>query len=384
MPLISREGYLGQVLRLLRTNRVVALLGARQVGKTTLAKQVANRFAATFFDLENEEDLARLAEPMRALAPLSGLVVLDEVQLRPELFPTLRVLADRPRGARFLVLGSASGDLLQQSSESLAGRIAFLELPPLGPGEVAQKDIDRLWLRGGFPRSFVAPALEVSLQWRQDFIKTFLGRDIPRLGIRIPSPTLQRFWSMLAHVHGQILNWSELGRSMGVTDHTVRGYVDLLAATFMVRQLQPWHENISKRQVKAPKLYLTDSGLLHSLLGIRDQRQLEGHPKVGASWEGFCVDAVARHLGAAERECFFWATHTGAELDLLVVRGNKRLGFEIKFTAAPRLTPSMRSAVSDLKLGRLTVIHAGQHTFPMSEGVMAVAMRDLPHQVKRL
>jgi hypothetical protein len=376
---IRRDAHVNAVRRLLAGNRVVALLGARQIGKTTLAGQVAAAVGATVarYDLESSRDQARLEDPLLALEPLRGLVVLDEVQRRPEIFPTLRVLADRPRGARFLVLGSASPELLRQSSETLAGRIAFHNLAGFDLSEVGPSRAAELWLRGGFPRSFLAPTLSASGQWRRAFIDTFLERDLPQLGVRVPGTTMRRFWSMLAHVHGQILNWSELGRSMGVTDATVRHYVDVLASTFMVRVLPPWHENISKRQVKAPKLYLRDSGLLHALLDIDSARHLDGHPKVGASWEGFCIESIVARLGARVDQCYFWATHGGAELDLLVAAGPRRFGFEIKRTVAPHVTPSMRAAMADLKLDQLSIVHAGSETFPVGEGIRALALSRL-------
>lgn len=377
--MIRRASNLRQVSRLLKSNRVVALLGARQVGKTTLARSLfeAHRGPKSYFDLENADDLARLAEPMQALSTLKGLVVLDEVQRRPELFPTLRVLADRPRGARFLVLGSASPHLLRQTSESLAGRIAYHGLSGLGLDEVGVDKLQALWLRGGFPRSFLARTAEDSARWRRDFIRTFLERDLPQLGVSTAATAMRRFWQMLAHLHGQTMNWSELGRSMGVTDHTVRNYLDLLVGTFMVRQLQPWHENISKRQVKAPKIYVADSGLLHSLLDLETSHQLTGHPKVGASWEGFCLEQLVRHLGARDDQCYFWGTHAGAELDLLVISRGKRYGFEFKYSSAPKVTPSMRNAIESLKLDSLEVVHAGQHTFPMAERIRGLSLHRL-------
>jgi hypothetical protein len=355
------------------------LLGARQVGKTTLARQVARSYGASvaFFDLESSRDLAKLADPMLALEPLRGLVVLDEVQRRPDIFPTLRVLADRRRGARFLVLGSASPGLLRQTSETLAGRIAFHHLDGLSLREVGSRRASDLWLRGGFPRSFVARILGASLRWRRDLVSTYLERDLPQLGIRVPSTTLLRFWTMLAHVHGQILNWSELGRSMAVSDATIRHYVDVLASTFMVRMLPPWHENLSKRQVKAPKIYVRDSGILHALLDIETMHALEQHPKIGASWEGFCVESLIAQLGARPEQCYFWATHAGAELDLLVVAKGRRRGFEIKRTVSPRVTPSMQVALHDLKLDSLDVIHAGQDTFPLARKIRAVSLSRL-------
>jgi hypothetical protein len=358
---------------------VVAIVGARQVGKTTLAREVARSFVGQkeHYDLEDPRDLARLADPMLALDSARGLVVLDEIQQRPDLFSSLRVLADRPRGARFLVLGSASGDLLRQGSESLAGRIAWHELPPFGLEEVGVERGELLWLRGGFPRSFSARTASASAQWRRDFVRTFLERDVRRMGIEIPPAALGRFWTMLAHWHGQTMNWSDLGRSMGVSDHTVQHYVDLLEATFMVRKLKPWHENLSKRQVKAPKVYLRDSGLLHTLLGIADRRELERHPKVGASWEGFCIETAIRAAGARAEECHFWGTHAGAEVDLVIVRGQQRLGFEVKRSTAPAVTPSMRLALEDLGLDRLEVIHAGDRSFPLAAKIRAVSWRRL-------
>jgi predicted AAA+ superfamily ATPase len=384
--MISRSQHRARVHRLLERNRVVALLGARQVGKTTLARELARAWKtpAHFFDLEDPRDLARLADPMLALGRLRGLIVLDEIQRRPELFPILRVLADRPRPAKVLVLGSASGDLLHQSSESLAGRIAYHELPPLSLSEVGTASLDRLWLRGGMPRSFAARTLADSAQWRRDFVRTFLERDIPQLGVRVASGSLLRFWTMLAHWHGQTMNWSELGRAMGVTDHTVRAYLELLEETFMVRLLPPWHENLAKRQVKAPKAYLRDSGLLHTLLDIGDLRQLERHPKVGASWEGLCLDTLIQHLGARRDECFFWGLHSGPELDLLVVRGTQRRAFEIKRTTTPSVTPSMRAAVGALGLRSLDVVHAGEGTFPLAQGIRAVSIEDVLTEIAPL
>jgi hypothetical protein len=377
--MIERPHHVAWVRRLLSEQPVVALLGARQVGKTTLARQVAQAYGdgVAFFDLESSRDLAKLADPMLALEPLRGLVVLDEVQRRPDIFPTLRVLADRRRGARFLVLGSASPELLRQTSETLAGRIAFHHLDGLSLREVGSRRASDLWLRGGFPRSFMARTLGTSLRWRHDLVSTYLERDLPQLGIRVPSTTLLRFWTMLAHVDGQILNWSELGRSMAVSDATIRHYVDLLASTFMVRVLPPWHENLSKRQVKAPKIYIRDSGILHALLDIETMHALEQHPKIGASWEGFCVESLIAQLGARPEQCYFWATHAGAELDLLVVAKGRRRGFEIKRTVSPRVTPSMQVALHDLKLDSLDVIHAGQDTFPLARKIRAVSLSRL-------
>ncbi len=380
MATIRRPFQLGHVVALLRRHPVVAIVGARQVGKTTLARQVASRRAGStaFFDLEHPGDVARLADPMLALAPLRGLVVLDEIQRRPDLFPVLRVLADRPRTpARFLVLGSAAPDLLRQSSESLAGRIAYHELGGLALDEVGAKGATRLWRRGGFPRSFVAASDPASAEWRREFIRTFLERDVPQLGIGIPSTTLRRFWTMLAHCHGQFWNASEFGRAFGVADTTVRRYLDALTATFVVRQLLPWQANLRKRQVKAPRVYVADSGLLHTLLEIERAGDLEKHPKVGASWEGFVINQIIALLRVRPDQCFCWRTHTGAELDLLIVRGRERLGFEVKRSTTPALTPSMRSSLADLALDRLDVVHAGDATFPLAPRVRAVPLARL-------
>ena len=385
--MIERVQELATLRRLLQRHPVLGIVGARQVGKTTLARSfiAGTKGPSSFFDLENPEDLARLSDPMLALKGLKGLIVIDEIQRLPNLFPVLRVLVDRPKPtARFLVLGSASPDLLRQSSETLAGRIVYHELRGFSLDEVGAENYIRLWLRGGFPRSYLTRSHVESDDWRREFIRTFLERDLPQLGIAIGSTTLRRFWTMVAHYHAQIWNSSEFARSFGVADTTIRRYLDLLTSALVIRQLPPWHENLSKRQVKAPKVYVTDSGLLHSLLNIRLLEDLERHPKVGASWEGFVLEQVIRRLGARTDEYFFWATHGGAELDLLVVRGRQRLGLEIKRTSSPRVTPSMRNALSDLKLQRLDVIHAGEDTFPMDKRVRAVAFPRLLKDLKPL
>ncbi len=372
---------------LLEQNPVVALLGARQVGKTTLARMLAEGRdgTTTRFDLEDPDDLARLAEPKLALGGLDGLVVIDEVQRRPDLFPVLRVLVDRPsQSARFLLLGSASPELLRQGSETLAGRIAFHDLDGFDLDEVGIARADTLWLRGGFPRSFLAPADESSAAWRREFVRTFLERDLSQLGVQVPSTTLHRFWSMLAHYHGQIWNAAELGRALGVAGSTVRRYLDLMCGTFVVRVLQPWHENLAKRQVKAPKVFVADTGLLHTLLGIATQEDLVRHPKVGASWEGFVLREVVRQIGARPEECFFWATHAGAELDLLVIRGGRRRGFEIKRTTSPSVTRSMHVALEALGPERLEVIHAGEHSFSLRDRIRAVAFERLSDDLEPL
>ncbi len=374
--MLRRLAHLAALQRLVPRYPGGAILGARPVGTTTLARQLVKRRRepVTFFDLENPADRALLADPLLALQDRRGLVVLDEIQRQPEIFPVLRVLSDRkPLRARFLVLGSASPALLRQSSESLAGRIAYHELSGFSLDEVGSSNLGRLWLRGGFPRAYLASSLGASAEWRRLFIRTFLERDLPQLGITIPSATLYRFWSMLAHYHGQIWNSSEFARSFGVSDTTVRRYLDTLTSTFVVRQLQPWIANLHKRQVKSPKVYLADCGLLHTLLDLDTLEQLERHPKVGASWEGFLLGLVVRLLGLRSDQCFFWATHAGAELDLLVVRGEKRFGFEFKRTTTPQLTRSMASALEDLDLVRIDVVHAGDRTFPLAKKVRAVS-----------
>jgi len=340
--------------------------------------------AVARFDLEDPDDLARLAEPKLALGALNGLVVIDEVQRRPDLFPILRVIVDRPNArVRFLILGNASPNLLRQGSETLAGRIAFHDLDGFALDEVGTEQSDALWLRGGFPRSFLASTDTDSAAWRREFVRTFLERDLALLGSQVSSEILHRFWSMLAHSHAQIWNAAELSRALGVAGTTVRRYLDLLIGALVIRALPPWHENLGKRQVKSPKVFVADTGLLHTLLGIDTRDALVRHPKVGASWEGFVLREVVRQTGARPEECFFWATHAGAELDLLVVRGSRRLGFEIKRTSSPSATRSMHFAQETLNLERLDLIHAGEHTFPLRDRIRAVAFgrlgRDLEH-----
>jgi len=361
----------------------VGIIGARQVGKTTLAGMLADQWQGRthHFDLEDTEDLARLSDPMLALKPLDGLIILDEVQRLPEVYPILRVLIDRHQGnRRFLILGSASPALLQQSSESLAGRIKYHRLSGLGLDEILPEQSQQLWTRGGFPSSFLAGTDKASLEWRKAFISTFLERDLPQLGITVSAARMRRFWNMLAHYHGQIWNASEFARSFGVADTTVRQYLDRLTDALVVRQIQPWHENISKRQVKSPKVYICDSGLVHALLNLSSLAEIEGHPKSGATWEGFIIEQLIRLMEADESECFHWATHAGAELDFLHVRGLTKTGFEIKRTVAPKVTKSMRIALEDLGLNRLYVIHAGDHSYPMAEKIQAVSCSEI-HKV---
>ena len=381
--MLDRPQRLDQICRALKRSRVVALIGPRQCGKTTLARLVVPSDSANYFDLEDLVSLTQLAEPMTALSGLRGVVVIDEVQRRPDLFPVLRVLSDRkPLPARFLILSSASPALLKQSSESLAGRMEIISLSGLSLAEVGAKAFNRHWLRGGFPRSFLARSQADSQAWRRGFIQTVLERDVPQLGMAIPASALLRFWTMLAHYHGNIWNAAEPARSLGVSVPTVRRYLDLLSGLFMTRQLAPWHENLSKRQVKAPKVYLRDSGLLHQLLGIRSLRELLAHPKCGASWEGYVVEQTLETV--QPDEAYFWATHTGAELDLLLFKDGRRLGVEIKRTDAPALTPSMRIALRDLQLDYLTVLYPGSLRYELAERVSVVPFATLAEGVDAL
>jgi len=377
--MIPRPRYLDQLGIAAGRSPVTALLGPRQCGKTTLARIFGLGKDAAYFDLESQPDLKRLQNPELVLGPLQGLVILDEIQVLPELFRTLRVLADRSDTlCRFLILGSASPYLIKNVSESLAGRVEFVELSGFDLLEAGGGVVEKLWFRGGFPRSFLADSDEDSLAWREGFIRTFLERDIPQLGITIPAAGMRRFWTMLAHYHGQIWNASEIARSMGVTGKTVRSYLDILTGTYMVRQLQPWHENIRKRQVKAPKIYLRDSGLLHSLLDLNDYRQLMGHPRLGASWEGFAVEQILNSFGP--KGAYFWATHSGAEIDLFFLHRGQRYGFEIKFNEAPSVRKSMRVALNDLKLDHLWVIYPGRHRYPVDDKIKVMPLGSI-HEV---
>lgn len=355
---------------------MAVLTGPRQAGKTTLARELLSEDAPGYFDLEDPLSLARLEEPRTALEPLRGLVVIDEVQRRPDLFPVLRVLADRRKvPARFLILGSASGDLLRQSSESLAGRMERIEIGGFTLAEIGAESAARLWRRGGFPRAFLARSEADSVAWRKAFVQTLLERDLPQWGVRVPATALLRFWTMVAHYHGQTWNAAEPARALGVDLSTSRRYLDLLTDALMVRQLQPWHANLSKRQVKSPKVYVRDSGLLHQLFGLETEKAVLSHPKVGASWEGFVVEQIL----AAEPhdEAYFWATHQGAEIDLVLRRGDRLLGVECKRADAPRVTPSIRIAIEDLGLDRVAVIYPGAKRFALTERVEAVPLNTL-------
>jgi len=369
--MIKREKLKHLVRNALKRSRAVALLGPRQCGKTTLAREFVENTSPNYFDLEDPESLARLSNPNMALGQLRGLVVIDEVQRRPDLFPVLRVLLDRkPLPARFLILGSASPDLLRQSSESLAGRLELMVMDGFGLEEAGFRNYSRLWVRGGFPLSFLARSDADSFMWRKNFIQMFLERDLRRQGISIPSIALHRFWTMLAHSHGQIWNAAEPARSLGLSQPTVRHYLDILSGVFMVRQLQPWHANIKKRQVKAPKIYIRDTGILHALLGLKTESELLGHPRCGASWEGFVLEEVIRSV--RPDDVYFWATHNGAEIDMVFSKDGSLYGVECKRADAPGMTPSIMRALEDLKLRRAAVIYPGLRRYSLHKQVEVV------------
>ena len=374
--MLDRLALHAEVRAALGRSPAVALIGPRQVGKTTLARSLLGFSSPQYFDLEDPQVEAQLAEPLTALRDLSGLVVIDEVQHAPDLFKVLRVLIDRPDApARFLLLGSASPALLRQTSESLAGRIEVIETGGFTLDETGAANGAKLWWRGGFPRSYTAANDGDSRIWRREFVRTVVERDLPQLGFGAPAPAIHRFWSMLAHYHGQTWNAADPARSLGVNESTVRRYLDWLTQAFLVRQLQPWFENLGKRQVKAPKVYVRDSGLLHELLGIENPDALARHPKSGASWEGYALDQVLRI--AHPDEAYFWATHAGAELDLLMFRNGRRIGVEFKRADAPSMTPSMRAALADLRLDALYVVYPGTRRYRLSERAEAVPLSAL-------
>jgi predicted AAA+ superfamily ATPase len=374
--MVRRNSLLSALNNALTRSRVVLLVGPRQSGKTTLARELLDEDSINYFDLEDPDSLARLDEPMTALRPLNGLVVIDEIQRRPDLFPILRVLADRKgTPARYLILGSASGNLMRQTSQSLAGRMERIVISGFSLAELGSESEQQLWLRGGLPLSFLAESDSDSLAWRKNFIQTLLERDFPQWGVRVAATALQRFLSMVAHYHGQVWNSAEPARALGVSESTTRRYLDLLTDAFMMRQLQPLHANLKKRQVKSPKIYVRDSGLLHQLLGIESMKSLYSHPKIGASWEGFIIENVL--MRELYDEVFFWATHQGAEIDLILRRGDTLYGVECKRADAPRLTRSIRIALDDLKLKHVFVIYPGTKRFPLGRQVEAVPLQAL-------
>lgn len=371
--MIERPSYISEIQAALQRSRIVALIGPRQSGKTTLAQMFISSDSVNYFDLEDPVSLTRLEEPMTALCDLTGLVVIDEIQRRPDLFLILRVLADRqPLQARFLILGSTSPDLVRKASESLAGRLETISISGFSLSEVGQEKLNQHWLRGGFPPSYLAANDVDSQIWRKNFIQTFLERDLPQWGIQISAVTLMRFWTMMAHYHGQTWNAAEASRSFGVSDMTVRRYLDILESVFMIRVLQPWYANIHKRQVKSPKIYFRNSGLLHSLLGIYSELDLYTHPKIGASWEGYAIEEIIKAM--RPDETYFWGTHNGAELDLLLLKDGKRIGVECKRKDAPHLTPSMKIAVEDLQLDKLMVFYPGEKNYPLAERIDVIPL----------
>ena len=379
MQQLTRATLLASAVSGLSEAPAVALLGARQVGKTTLAEQVAAAWAGpvTVFDLEVAAMREALsATPERLLRGAEGLVIIDEVQRLPALFEVLRPVCDaRDRNAVFLLLGSASWDLIKGVSESLAGRIVFVDVGGFSLAEVGPERQDRLWLRGGFPRAWLAPSAAAWTRWMQSFTRTFLERDVPGLGSKVSPEALGRFWRMLAHYHGQTWNAAELARSMDVTASAVNHYRDLLAGTYMIRVLPPWFENLGKRLVKSPKVFLRDSGILHFLLGLEEAQDLAAHPRYGASWEGFALEQTLRAHG--ERDAYFYATQRGAELDLLLLRRGRRWGFEFKCTDAPRTTKSMHAVIADLGLAHLWVLYPGNQEYPLTDTITALPLQQI-------
>lgn len=381
--MVKRETLVKEIQTALGRSRIVALVGPRQSGKTTLARQFVPANSLHYFDLEDLTSLARLNEPMTSLQDLQGLVVIDEIQRKPDLFPILRVLCDRdPLPARFLILGSASPELMRGTSESLAGRIETVSISGFSLAEVGVDSISEHWLRGGFPLSFLAASEADSLAWRKNFVQTFLERDLPQWGIRVPPATLLRFWTMLSHYHGQIWKATEPARALGISEPMARQYLDILEGVYMVRVLQPWYANLKKRQVKSPKIFFRDTGILHYLLGIRSSLDLQTHPKSGASWEGYAIEEVIRAV--APDESYYWATHNGAELDLMLLKNGRKIGVECKRMDAPSLTPSMRNSLEDLELDRLFVIYPGKTAYPLGEKVEVLPLTSISTLTKRL
>lgn len=373
MTLIQRPTDYTKITKLIDAFPVTAILGPRQCGKTTIARSILYDH---YFDLENPVDIARLDQPKLALEDLNGLIVIDEIQRSPELFPLLRFLVDNNPKQKYLILGSASQDLIRQSSETLAGRIAYYSLSGFRLKDIGRNNYKSLWVKGGFPKAYLAESEEVSQIWRQNFITTFLERDIPQLGITIPARTLRRFWTMLCHYHGQVINYSELGRSFGISDVTVRKYIDILEGTFMLRVLQPWYINLGKRLVKRPKIYLKDPGIFHSLMNIDTFEQLFSHPKLGASFEGFALEILCRQINKTDNEFYFYSVHSGSELDLFWQDKGKNWGAEFKYSDAPKLTKSMKTVLKDLNLSHLWVVYPGKTSYRLAENITALSLFD--------
>ena len=375
--MIKRNEIITRVEQAVKRSQVTAILGPRQCGKTTLAHMFAKKKESVhFFDLEDPLVHTQLQNPQLILTPLKGLIILDEIQLKPELFSLLRVLSDRnPLPARFLILGSASPDIIRHTSESLAGRIEFIEIQGFSLKETDGQSLKKLWLRGGMPRSFLANSEEDSIAWRNDFIRTFLERDILKLGYRLTSMTMRRLWYMLAHYHGQIWNASAIGGALGLDYKTVNHYLDILAGTYTVKIIQPWHENIKKRQVKSPRVYIQDSGILHTLLDVSNFMELTRHPKCGASWEGFAIMQLLSRTDV--KEGYFWSTYQGAEIDLLIKKGPKKIGFECKFSDAPKLTKSMITALETLDLSHLYIIYPGETSYALHLKITVISLSEI-------
>ena len=368
--MIPRSAYKARILNAIGRSKITALLGPRQCGKTTLAREISQQINSHFLDMESPTDQAKLQNPELYLANIPGMIIIDEIQQMPELFPVLRVLSDRSQdNGRFLILGSASPDITSKASESLAGRIEFVDLHGFNLSETGSEELNRLWIRGGFPLSYLAKTEEDSLAWREGFVRTFLQRDIPQLGINVPSVTLRRFWTMLAHSHGQLLNSSQLANSMGMSDKTIRSYIDILSSTYMIRTLPPWFSNSKKRQVKSPKIYFTDTGLLHHLLGIGNLENLLGHPQLGSSWESFAIEQILRI--APTLVPYFWSTYSGAELDLFISIHGQKIGIEFKFTETPKTTKSMHIAITELEFKKIYVIYPGTERYLLHKSIEA-------------
>ena len=382
--LIERPKAIAAITSAFRIHPAVALTGPRQCGKTTLAHMFAgNEPTCSFFDLERAVDRRKLSSPEQTLSQLTGLVVIDEIQRQPQLFEGLRVLLDGPAcPARFLLLGSAAPTLIKGVSETLAGRVGLVDLSGFDLNEVTESHWRTLWQRGGFPRSYLAPDDAASALWRENFIRTFLERDIPQLGVTIPAESLRRFWTMIAHYHGQVWNAAEFARAMGTSELTARRYLDILNGAYMLRVLTPWHENLKKRQVKSPKIYVRDSGLFHALLELHSFDALSGHPKLGSSFEGFAIEQLLSGLDT--RSASFWATHGGAELDLLVTIAGKRYGFECTYGDAPGTTRAMRVAIEDLQLARLWILYPGHEAYELDKTISVIPVKQIPALVRQL